>query len=79
MQQPNKHRLNDRFVIDLQPRAGPYLVWDTLQYGLAVQVQPSGHKAFKVIYSRRGNPLRNLRRLFQTRWLSPAAISSLRV
>jgi integrase len=54
MQQPNKHRLNDRFVIDLQPRAGPYLVWDTLQYGLAVQVQPTGHKAFKCIYSRRG-------------------------
>src|SRR6267142_346180 len=35
---PNKHRLNDRFVSDLQQQPKPFLVWDTLQYGLAVQV-----------------------------------------
>ncbi|MFL6839527.1 MAG: Arm DNA-binding domain-containing protein [Bradyrhizobium sp.] len=51
---PNKHRLNDRFVGDLLPRTGPYLVWDTVQHGLAAQVQPTGHKSFKVIYSRHG-------------------------
>jgi integrase len=50
----HKHKLNDRFIGDLQPRSGSYLVWDLVQYGLAVQVQPTGHKAFKVIYSRRG-------------------------
>jgi integrase len=51
---PNKHRLNDLFVSRLQHRSRPYLVWDLVQYGLAVQVQPTDHKAFKVIYSRNG-------------------------
>ena len=51
---PNKHRLNDRFVSDLQQQPKPFLVWDTLQYGLAVQVQPTGTRSFKVIYSRKG-------------------------
>ena len=52
---PNKHRLNDLFISRLQPKdAGPYLVWDTVQHGLAVQTQPTGHKSFKVIYSRSG-------------------------
>ena len=49
---PNKHRLNDRFIGDLLPKDGPYLVWDTMQHGLAVRVQPTGHKSFKVIYRR---------------------------
>jgi hypothetical protein len=30
------------------------LVWDTLQRGLAVQVQPSGNRSFYTIYSRNG-------------------------
>ena len=52
---PNKHRLNDLFISRLQPKdAGPYLVWDTVQHGLAIQTQPTGHKSFKVIYSRSG-------------------------
>lgn len=46
---PNKHRLNDLFISRLQPKdAGPYLVWDTIQHGLAVQTQPTGHKASKL-------------------------------
>src|SRR5258706_10488148 len=49
---PNKHRLNDRFVSGLQPRSGPYLVWDTKQNGRAVHVQPTGHRSFYCIYSR---------------------------
>jgi hypothetical protein len=48
--------LNDRFIGDLQPRSKPYLVWDTMQHGLVVQVQPTGHRSFKCIYSRRGRP-----------------------
>jgi integrase len=51
---PNKHRLNDRFIGDLKPTTKPFLVWDTIQRGLVVQVQPSGSKSFKVIYTRRG-------------------------
>ena len=51
---PNKHRLNDRFIGDLQPKEKPFLIWDTIQRGLVVQVQPSGTRSFKVIYTRRG-------------------------
>jgi CspA family cold shock protein len=50
----NKYRLNDLYVSRLRPRKRAYLVWDLVQYGLAVQVQPTEHKAFKVIYSRAG-------------------------
>src|SRR5258705_12203705 len=33
------------------PEANPYLLWDTTQRGLALQVRPNGYRAFKVIYS----------------------------
>jgi hypothetical protein len=32
------------------------LTWDTLQRGLVLRVQPTGHKAFKVIYRFGGRP-----------------------
>jgi hypothetical protein len=48
---PNKARLNDRFIGDLKPQPKPFLVWDTKQNGLAIQVQTTGHKAFKAICS----------------------------
>src|SRR4051812_50144417 len=51
---PNKHRLNDRYIGDLLPKEKPFLIWDTIQRGLVVQVQPSGNRSFKVIYTRRG-------------------------
>ena len=31
--------------------ADAFLVWDTQQHGLALSVQPSGHKAYKCVYS----------------------------
>jgi integrase len=34
----------------------PFLLWDRKQGGLALSVQPSGHKAFKCIYSHHGKP-----------------------
>jgi integrase len=34
------------------PEAKPYLLWDTKQKGLALQVRPNGYRSFKVIYSR---------------------------
>jgi len=43
-------------IAHLKPRDRPYLVWDTKTPGLAVQVQPSGHRAWKYIYSRNGKP-----------------------
>ena len=49
----NKRRLSAQFVQKARPQARAFLVWDTDQKGLAVQVQPSGYRAFKVIYRHR--------------------------
>ena len=44
-------------IKNLKPQEGrPYLCWDTKQHGLVVQVQPSGVKSWKVIYSRNSRP-----------------------
>jgi integrase len=53
---PNKCRLNDLMIRRLKPKAAAFLVWDTHQRGLAIQVQPTGHKAWKCIYSHRSRP-----------------------
>ena len=55
----NKRRLTEIGVRQLKPKAAAYQVWDALQRGLAVRVQPTGQKAWKVIYARQG----------RTRWL----------
>jgi integrase len=34
-----------------KPEATSYLLWDTKQRGLALQVRPTGHRAFKVVYT----------------------------
>jgi integrase len=52
----NKRRLNQTMVKRLQPSARTFLTWDTWQRGLALQLRPSGHKAWKVIYTHRGRP-----------------------
>ena len=49
----NKRRLSALFVQKVRPQARAFLVWDTDQKGLAVQVQPSGYCAFKLIYRHR--------------------------
>jgi integrase len=43
-------------VRKIKPMAAAYVVWDTHQHGLAIRVQPTGAKAWKVIYSRHGRP-----------------------
>jgi integrase len=53
---PNKRRLSELFIRRLKPQPSPFTVWDTLQRGLAVVMQPSGHKAWKVVYSHHGRP-----------------------
>ncbi len=53
---PHRHKLNDQFVKRLRPQTRKYLVWDTHQRGLAVIVLPTGHKAWKCIYSLQGRP-----------------------
>jgi integrase len=52
----HKRRFTEIFVRKLKPKAAAYVVWDTLQHGLAIRVQPTGAKAWKVIYSRHGRP-----------------------
>jgi Arm DNA-binding domain len=53
---PNKQKLTQLAVAKLRPQARPFLVWDVLQRGLVLQVQPSGHRAFKVIYRFHNRP-----------------------
>jgi integrase len=43
-------------VNKLQPKAHAFLVWDTLQRGLALQVQPSGYRTYKLIYRHHNRP-----------------------
>jgi hypothetical protein len=52
----NKRKLTDRFLARVQPDDRTFLVWDTFQRGLALQVRPTGHKAWKCIYALRGRP-----------------------
>ena len=52
-----KQKFSDGFIKRLKPQAErAYAVWDTRQPGLAVVVQPSGHRAFKFVYSFRSRP-----------------------
>jgi integrase len=51
-----KRRLTELAVRKLKPKTTTYLIWDTLQRGLAIRVQPTGARAWKVIYSRHGRP-----------------------
>jgi integrase len=53
---PNKTRLSHFAITNLKPKDRPYLIWDITQRGLAVSVQPSGHAAWKCIYSFHGRP-----------------------
>jgi integrase len=51
-----KRRLTELSVRKLKPKTAPYLIWDTLQRGLAIRVQPTGARAWKAIYSYHGRP-----------------------
>jgi integrase len=50
----NKRKLSPLDGTRLRPKAKTFLVWDTLERGLALQVQPTGHKSFKFIYHYKG-------------------------
>jgi integrase len=55
---PNKRRLSDAFIKTVRPNSDRVtLYWDTLQRGLVLAVQPSGHLAWKCVYTlrRRGS------------------------
>jgi integrase len=51
---PNKRKLSPLTITKLRPRAHTFLVWDTLERGLAVQIRSSGHRSFKFVYHYKG-------------------------
>jgi integrase len=53
---PNKRKLTTLTVSKLQSAARPYLVWDTHQRGLVLQIQPSGYRSYKLIYRFHNRP-----------------------
>jgi integrase len=53
---PNKRNLTELFVKKVKPETSPFNVWDEKERGLVLRVQPTGHRAFKVVYSFRGRP-----------------------
>ena len=55
-----KLRLTELTVRKARPQATVSLIWDSLQRGLALRVQPTGAKAWVVVYSRQG----------RSRWLT---------
>ena len=46
-----KQSLTQLFVEKVKPQKTRFLVWDTKQHGLALQVEPTGMRAWKCIYS----------------------------
>jgi integrase len=53
---PNKRRLTDLFVASAKPTERAYVVWDMRQRGLALAVQVTGGKSWKVVYHHGGRP-----------------------
>jgi integrase len=51
-----KRNLTELYVQKAKPEKSRFLVWDTKQHGLALQVEPTGGKAWKAIYSFHGRP-----------------------
>jgi integrase len=53
---PNKRNLSDAFLRSVKPDPQRVTMWwDSKQHGLVFALQPSGHRAWKVVYSR-GRP-----------------------
>jgi integrase len=53
---PRKRNFTELFVRRVRPEATPFNTWDTRERGLVLRVQPTGQRAFKVVYSFRGRP-----------------------
>jgi len=62
-----KRQLTELYVKKAKPEKRRFLVWDTKQHGLALQVEPTGMKAWKAIYSFHGRP----------RWLNIGKVSAI--
>src|SRR5262249_17192439 len=57
--EPNRRRLSEAFAKTVRSDSTRVVVyWDPLQRGLALSVQPSGHRAWKCVYTIRGRGAR---------------------
>jgi integrase len=54
--EPNRRNLTELFVRKVTADTTPINVWDEKERGLVLRVHPTGRRAFKVVYSRRGRP-----------------------
>ena len=61
---PNKRKLTDRRVQNLKPNGCTTIVWDSVQRGLGLRIQPTGHKSWVVVYRHNRKP----------RWLTFPAV-----
>jgi integrase len=53
---PNKRKLTALFLQQLRPKTRAYMVWDTHQRGLAIRVEPTGYRAWKLVYRHHNRP-----------------------
>jgi hypothetical protein len=53
---PNRRNLTDRFLRSVKPGPRRILFWDTKKQGLALSVEPTGHRAFKIVYQHTNRP-----------------------
>jgi integrase len=60
----HKLKLTDRRVQNLKPNGSTTIVWDSVQRGLGLRIQPTGHKSWVVIYRHNRKP----------RWLTFPAV-----
>jgi integrase len=51
-----KQKLMPLTVSKLQPMGKQILVWDTIQHGLVLRVQPSGYRSYVLVYRYRNRP-----------------------
>lgn len=53
---PRKQKLNQLLLSRLRPHVRSFLVWDSVQRGLAIRVRPTGAKSWYALYVRQGRP-----------------------
>jgi integrase len=53
---PNKRKLTELFIRKVRPQGHAVMFWDAYQRGLALRVEPTGYKAWKVVYRHHGRP-----------------------
>jgi Arm DNA-binding domain len=53
---PTKRKLTDLRVMQAKARYSAYLIWDSVQRGLGLRIQPTGHKSWVVVYRHNRKP-----------------------